>query len=64
MKLTRKHREWLKDIKKRAKRDYQMALMHRTRFENDGLTDDGYKNWESWRLADLCEKLGGVKCKP
>ena len=60
MKLTKKQREWLRDVKARIINDYKRMQSPK----GVPLPVEGYKTWESWRLADLCEKLGGVKCKP
>lgn len=54
MTLTKKQREWLRDVKERAVRDYIDRNV-------DEPNPHGYRLWESWRLADLCEKLAGVK---
>jgi hypothetical protein len=59
MTLTKTQRKWLKDIKHRCKRDWEVMLCNQTRYENDG-KEEGYKMWESWRLADLCERLANV----
>lgn len=52
MKLTKQQRDWLRDVKERAERDSKAHYIK-----------DAYKTWESWRLADLCLKLAGVKDK-
>lgn len=52
MTLTKKQREWLRDVKQRCVRDYF------NRFTDVSEPNPhGYRLWESWRLADLCEKL-------
>lgn len=54
MKLTKKQREWLRDVKERAVRDYFDRNV-------DEPNPHGYRMWESWRLADLCEQLSSPR---
>lgn len=56
MNLTKRERSWLADIKSRCIADYNVSMIGRTRFDGDGL-DEGYKNWQTWQLCEMVERL-------
>ena len=52
MKLTNNEEKLLKEWKKNIKRDYIWIL------KRQGLPkDDGYKEWASWKISEIVDKL-------